>query len=74
MLTAVMGVAVWVLSLLRVTGAVRGTNRYLHECERHGRKVNVRGADVTCPAAGRQGAGIGRCRCFASPAADFEDA
>jgi beta-lactamase regulating signal transducer with metallopeptidase domain len=44
-LTAVMGVGVWVLSILRVAGAVRGTNRYLHECERHGRKVNVRGAD-----------------------------
>jgi beta-lactamase regulating signal transducer with metallopeptidase domain len=44
-LTAVLGVAIWVLSLSRVTGAVHGTNRYLHECERHGRKINVRGAD-----------------------------
>ena len=43
--TALLGVAVWALSLLRVTGAVRGTSRYLHECERHGRKINVRGAD-----------------------------
>lgn len=43
--TALLGVTIWVLSLWRVTGAVRGTNRYLHECERHGRKINVRGAD-----------------------------
>lgn len=41
---AVMGVAVWILSLVRVAGAVRGTNRYLHECERHGRKVSVDGS------------------------------
>jgi Zn-dependent protease with chaperone function len=45
LITAVLGVAIWVLSLRRVTGAVRGTNRYLHECERHGRKINVGGAD-----------------------------
>jgi hypothetical protein len=44
-LTAIMGAAVWALSIVRVTGAVRGTNRYLHQCERHGRKVNVRGTD-----------------------------
>lgn len=43
-LTAALGILIWVLSLLRVSGAVRGTNRYLHECERHGRKIHVRGA------------------------------
>jgi Zn-dependent protease with chaperone function len=44
-LTAVLGVAIWALALMRVVGAVRGTNRYLHDCERHGRKITVRGAD-----------------------------
>ena len=29
---------------MRAVGAVRGTNRYLHECERHGRKINVNGS------------------------------
>lgn len=43
--TAILGFSVWVLSLLRVTGAVRGTSRYLHDCERHGRKINVSGSD-----------------------------
>jgi beta-lactamase regulating signal transducer with metallopeptidase domain len=43
--TALMGVAIWAFSLVRVAGAVRGTNRYLHECERHGRKINVNGSD-----------------------------
>lgn len=43
--TAVMGVAIWALSAMRAVGAVRGTNRYLHECERHGRKINVNGSD-----------------------------
>lgn len=43
--TALLAIAIWVLSLLRVAGAVRGTSRYLHECERHGRKINVNGSD-----------------------------
>jgi beta-lactamase regulating signal transducer with metallopeptidase domain len=42
-LTAMLGVAVWASALWRVTGAVRGTNRYLHECERHGQKIKVPG-------------------------------
>jgi len=42
--TAVLGMAIWALSLARVIGAVRGTNRYLHQCERHGRKINVDGS------------------------------
>jgi hypothetical protein len=44
-LMAVLGVALWAPALKRVIGAVRGTNRYLTECERHGRKINVPGAD-----------------------------
>jgi beta-lactamase regulating signal transducer with metallopeptidase domain len=43
--TATLGIAIWALSLTRAVGAVRGTNRYLHECERHGRKINVEGSD-----------------------------
>ena len=42
-LTALMGITVWVSSLKRVADAVRGTSRYLHECERHGRKITVPG-------------------------------
>ncbi len=42
-LLAVLGVTVWVPSLVRVAGAVCGTTRYLHECERHGRKISVPG-------------------------------
>ena len=42
-LTAALGVYVWASALWRVTGAVRGTNRYLHECERHGEKISVPG-------------------------------
>jgi beta-lactamase regulating signal transducer with metallopeptidase domain len=44
-LLAVLGAALWASALLRVMGAVRGTSRYLHECERHGRKINVPGED-----------------------------
>ncbi len=42
-LMAVLGVAIWAFSLKRVAGAVRGTSRYLHECERHGHKISVPG-------------------------------
>lgn len=45
-LTALMGITVWVSSLKRVADAVRGTSRYLHECERHGRRINVPGDDA----------------------------
>ena len=44
-LTAVMGVAIWTLAIVRVAGAVRGTARYLHRCEQHGRKITVPGQD-----------------------------
>ncbi len=44
-LMAVLGLALWVPALKRVTGAVRGTNRYLTNCERHGRKITVPGED-----------------------------
>jgi Zn-dependent protease with chaperone function len=42
-LMALLGVALWAPALKRVIGAVRGTNRYLNECERHGRKISVPG-------------------------------
>jgi len=42
-LMAALGAAIWVLSITRVVSAVRGTVRYLHDCERHGRKINVPG-------------------------------
>jgi hypothetical protein len=42
-LTAVLGVAIWTLAIVRVVGAVRGTARYLHRCEQHGRKITVPG-------------------------------
>ena len=42
-LTAALGFTVWASALLRVVGAVRGTNRYLHECARHGRRITVPG-------------------------------
>jgi beta-lactamase regulating signal transducer with metallopeptidase domain len=42
-LTAVLGVAIWALSIVRVVHAVRGTARYLHRCERHGQQINVPG-------------------------------
>lgn len=44
-LMALLGVALWVPALKRVIGAVRGTNRYLSDCERHGRKITVPGED-----------------------------
>jgi Zn-dependent protease with chaperone function len=43
MLIALLGVAVWVPALVRVIGALRGTARYLHRCERLGRKITVPG-------------------------------
>jgi hypothetical protein len=43
-LTAVLGAAIWALAIIRVVGAVRGTARYLHRCEQHGRKIIVPGA------------------------------
>lgn len=42
-LTAVLGVAIWTLAIVRVVGAVRGTARYLHRCEQQGRKITVPG-------------------------------
>ena len=46
MLLAVLGVAIWALSAVRVYNAVRGTSRYLHHCEQRGRKINVAGASA----------------------------
>jgi Zn-dependent protease with chaperone function len=43
MAMALAGAAIWISALIRVGGAVRGTIRYLHHCEHHGRKVAVRG-------------------------------
>ena len=40
---ALAGVAICASALIRVCGAVRGTVRYLHHCQHHGRKVTVRG-------------------------------
>jgi Zn-dependent protease with chaperone function len=40
---AALGAAIWILSITRVVSAVRGTVRYLHQCERHGRKIAVPG-------------------------------
>ena len=40
---ACLGVAVWTSGLVRIFRAVRGTVRYLHQCERHGRKISVPG-------------------------------
>lgn len=42
-LAAVLGVAVWILSLTRATSAVRGTVKYLHACERKGRPISMPG-------------------------------
>jgi Zn-dependent protease with chaperone function len=44
-LMALLGAAVWVQGIRRMIGVVRGTNRYLSECERHGRKITVPGED-----------------------------
>jgi len=43
MIMALAGVAIWVPALIRVWVAVRGTARYLHHCQHHGRKIAVRG-------------------------------
>ena len=42
-LMAALGAAIWILSVTRVVSAVRGTARYLNQCERHGRKIKVPG-------------------------------
>jgi len=44
-LMALLGVALWAPALARVFGAVRGTNQFLSDCERHGRKIAVPGED-----------------------------
>jgi len=43
MLMALSGLAIWASALFRVGGAVRGTVRYLHHCQHHGRKITVPG-------------------------------
>ncbi len=40
---AALGATIWILSITRVFSAVRGTVQFLHECERHGRKIHVPG-------------------------------
>lgn len=45
-LAALLGVAVWVVSLVRVASAVRGTVHYLHKCERNGRAITVPGESI----------------------------
>jgi Zn-dependent protease with chaperone function len=42
-LMAALGAAIWVLSITRVVSALRGTVRYLNQCERHGRRIKVPG-------------------------------
>ena len=42
-LTALLGAAIWALAVVRVVSALRGTARYLHRCEQHGRKITVPG-------------------------------
>ena len=44
-LMAVLGLALWVPALRGVVCAVRGTNRYLTDCERHGRRITVPGEE-----------------------------
>ncbi|HTV64184.1 MAG TPA: M56 family metallopeptidase [Bryocella sp.] len=44
-LMAALGVALWAPAVKRVIGAVRGTNRFLSDCARHGRKIAVPGED-----------------------------
>ncbi len=44
-LMAALGVLLWIPALKRVIDAVRGTSRYLNDCERHGRRINVPGED-----------------------------
>jgi hypothetical protein len=43
MLSALLGIAIWAPALVRVIGAVRGTNLYLQRCARHGRRISVPG-------------------------------
>ena len=47
-LMAVLGAAIWTLAIVRVVNAVRGTARYLHRCERHGKQIRMPGE--TAPA------------------------
>jgi len=42
-LMASLGVAIWLISLTRTVYAVRGTVRYLAQCQRYGRKLQVPG-------------------------------
>ena len=42
-LTALLGVALWVPALVRVISALRGTARYLNRCQHHGREIAVAG-------------------------------
>ena len=42
-LMAALGAAICALSVTRVVSAVRGTVRYLEQCERHGRNIHVPG-------------------------------
>jgi len=42
-LTALLGAAIWTLAIVRVVHAVRGTARYLHRCERHGKPIEMPG-------------------------------
>ena len=48
LLMAVLGAAIWTLAIVRVVNAVRGTARYLHRCERHGKQIEMPGE--TAPA------------------------
>jgi hypothetical protein len=43
LLTALLGIALWVPALVRVTSAVRGTARYIDLCERHGHRITMPG-------------------------------
>jgi len=45
-LMAGLGAAIWALSITRVVSAVSGTVQYLHQCERHGRKIHVPGEPI----------------------------
>ena len=47
-LAAALGAAIWTLAIVRVVHAVRGTARYLHRCERHGKPIEMPGE--TAPA------------------------
>ena len=43
LLMALLGIAIWIPALVRAVGALRGTARYMHRCERHGRKITMPG-------------------------------